>query len=62
MTLLPTRLVLIERSGEPDWLGQSPDVATAEAAMKAWLRDRDRDPEDVAFILPVLGWGRAAAG
>lgn len=59
MTLPPSCLVLIERCGELDWLGQFPDVATAQAAMTAWLHGEDRDPEDVAFILPILGWGRA---
>lgn len=59
MILPSTCLVLIERSGELDWLGQFPDVAAAEAAMTGWLRTGDRDPEDAAFILPVLGWGRA---
>lgn len=62
MTCPPTCLVLIERSGALDWLGQFPDVATAQSALSGWLRGEDRDPEDAAFILPVLGWGRAGVG
>ena len=60
MTLLQTQpcLVLIDRSDDVGWLGQFPDVATAQTAMEHWLKAPDRDPEDAAFILPILGFGR----
>jgi hypothetical protein len=62
MTLLATQpcLVLIDRSADLGWLGQFPDFATARAAMADWLAAADRDPEDAAFILPILGFGRTA--
>ena len=62
MTLLHSQpcLVLIDRSGHLGWLGQFPDLATARAAMDAWLKAEDRDDEDAAFILPILGFGRTA--
>ena len=61
MTLLHSQpgLVLTDRSGEIGWLGQFPDIATARSAMDDWLAAKDRDTEDVAFILPVIGFGRA---
>ncbi len=43
------------------WLGQFPDIATARAAMDDWLHAEDRDTEDAAFILPIIGFGRADA-
>jgi hypothetical protein len=60
MTLLETQpcLVLIDRNDDIGWLGQFPDVATAAVAMAHWLKAPDRDPEDAAFILPILGFGR----
>ena len=60
MTLLPSTpcLVLIDRDGSLGWLGQFPDAATARAAMEHWLAEADRDDEDAAFILPVIGFGR----
>jgi hypothetical protein len=60
MTLLPSApcLVLIDRDGTLGWLGQFPDTATARAAMEHWLAEPDRDDEDAAFILPVIGFGR----
>ena len=62
MTLLETQpcLVLTDRDGTLSWLGQFPDFATARAAMADWLAAADRDGEDAAFILPVLGFGRPA--
>jgi hypothetical protein len=61
MTLLHAQpcIVLIERDGTLGWLGQFPDIATARSAMDDWLAAKDRDTEDVAFILPVIGFGRA---
>ena len=60
MTLLQTQpcLVLTDRHDDLGWLGQFPDFATAQAAMAHWLKAPDRDPEDAAFILPILGFGR----
>jgi hypothetical protein len=60
MTLLPSTpcLVLIDSDGTLGWLGQFPDAATARAAMEHWLAEADRDDEDAAFILPVIGFGR----
>ena len=60
MTLLQTQpcLVLTDRHDELGWLGQFPDFATGQAAMEHWLKAPDRDPEDAAFILPILGFGR----
>ena len=60
MTLLPPTpcLVLIDRDGSLGWLGQFPDAATARAAMEHWLAEADRDDEDAAFILPLIGFGR----
>ncbi len=62
MTRLPSQpcLVLTDHDGEIGWLGQFNDVATARAAMDDWLAADDRDPEDAAFILPILGFGRPA--
>ncbi len=62
MTLLHSQpcLVLTDRGGEIGWLGQFNDIATARAAMEAWLEADDRDEEDAAFILPLLGFGRPA--
>ncbi|NUB46102.1 hypothetical protein GEU84_017030 [Fertoebacter nigrum] len=62
MTLLQTQpcLVLVDRSGELGWLGQFPDFVTGQTAMAHWLKAPDRDPEDAAFILPILGFGRTA--
>jgi hypothetical protein len=51
-------LVLTERDGTLGWLGQFDDIATARAAMVEWLAADDRDTEDAAFILPLLGFGR----
>jgi hypothetical protein len=61
MTLLHAQpcIVLIERDGTLGWLGQFPDIATARAAMDDWLAASDRDAEDAAFILPIIGFGRA---
>jgi hypothetical protein len=63
MTLLHSQpcLVLIDRDGTLGWLGQFPDAATARAAMDEWLRAEERDPEDAAFILPIIGFGRPGA-
>jgi trehalose-6-phosphatase len=60
MTLLQSQpcLVLIDHDGNLGWLGQFPDAATAQAAMEHWLAKPDRDDEDAAFILPVIGFGR----
>jgi hypothetical protein len=60
MTLLPSTpcLVLIDRDGTLGWLGQFPDAATARAAMEHWLAEPDRDDEDAAFILPIIGSGQ----
>lgn len=60
MTLLHAQpcIVLIDRDGTLGWLGQFPDIATARAAMDDWLKSDDRDSEDAAFILPVIGFGR----
>lgn len=62
MTLLHSQpcLVLTDRGGEIGWLGQFNDITTARAAMDAWLKADDRDDEDAAFILPILGFGRPA--
>jgi hypothetical protein len=62
MTLLHSQpcLVLTDRGGEIGWLGQFPDFATGQAAMAHWLKAPDRDAEDAAFILPLLGFGRPA--
>ena len=62
MTLLHSQpcLVLTDRGGEIGWLGQFNNIATARAAMDAWLVAEDRDDEDAAFILPILGFGRPA--
>jgi hypothetical protein len=62
MTLLHSQpcLVLTDRGGEIGWLGQFNDIATARAAMAHWLKAPDRDPEDAAFILAILGFGRPA--
>ena len=60
MTLLHSQpcLVLIDREGTLGWLGQFADAAVARAAMEHWLAETDRDDEDAAFILPVIGFGR----
>jgi hypothetical protein len=60
MNLLPSTpcLVLIDRDGTLGWLGQFPDAATARAAMIHWLTEADRNDEDAAFMLPVIGFGR----
>jgi hypothetical protein len=60
MTLLHAQpcIVLIDRDGNLGWLGQFPDIATARAAMDDWLDAEDRDAEDAAFILPIIGFGR----
>ena len=60
MTLRPSSpcLVLIDRDGTLGWLGQFPDAITARAAMEHWLAEPDREDEDAAFILPVIGFGR----
>lgn len=62
MTLLDSQpcLVLTDRGGEIGWLGQFNDISAARAAMDAWLTAEDRDDEDAAFILPILGFGRPA--
>ena len=62
MTLLHSQpcLVLTDRGGEIGWLGQFTDITTARDAMDAWLTAEDRDDEDAAFILPILGFGRPA--
>ena len=62
MTLLHSQpcLVLTDHGGEIGWLGQFNDIATARAAMEAWLKADDRDEEDAAFIIPILGSGRPA--
>ena len=54
-------LVLIDRGGEIGWLGQFADIATAQSAMSDWLAAEDRDDEDAAFVLPILGFGRPGA-
>jgi hypothetical protein len=53
-------LVLTDRGGEIGWLGQFDDLTSARVAMADWLAAGDRDPEDAAFILPILGFGRPA--
>jgi hypothetical protein len=62
MTLLHSQpcFVLTDRGGEIGWLGQFNDIATARAAMDGWLTAEDRDDEDAAFILPILGVSRPA--
>lgn len=62
MTLLrpTTCLILIESDGTLGWLGQFPDLATTETARVDWLKSPDRDPDDAAFILTVLAFGRPA--
>lgn len=52
-------LVLLDREGEVDWLGQFDDLSAAQTAMAVWLQDAERGDEDAAFILPVIAWGRA---
>jgi hypothetical protein len=63
MTLLHPQpcIVLIDWDGTLDWLGQFPDLPAARAAMTDWLAADDRDTEDAAFILPILGFGRPGA-
>jgi hypothetical protein len=63
MTLLHSQpcLVLTDRGGEIGWLGRFPDLATAQAAMTDWLAAANRDPDDAAFILALLGFGRPGA-
>jgi hypothetical protein len=63
MTLLHAQpcIVLIDRDGILGWLGQFPDIATARAAMDDWIAAEDRDAEDAAFILPIIGFGRPGA-
>jgi hypothetical protein len=63
MTLLHAQpcIVLFEWDGTLGWLGQFPDIATACAAMDDWLTADDRDTEDAAFILPIIGFGRPGA-
>jgi hypothetical protein len=51
--------VLAEDHGTLTWLGQFSNLDAASAAMNDWLASDDRDEEDVAFIVPVLGFGRA---
>lgn len=60
MTTLQSQpcIVLIDRDSTLGWLGQFNDIATAHAAMADWLATDDRDVEDAAFILPILGFGR----
>ncbi len=60
MTLLHPQpcLVLIDRDGALGWLGQFPDIVSARAAMTDWIDAKDRDTEDVAFILPIIGFSR----
>jgi hypothetical protein len=62
MTLLQNQpsLVLTDRGGDIGWLGQFDDIFSARTAMGDWLAAEDRDPEDAAFILPLLGFGRPA--
>ncbi len=62
MTLLHSQpcLVLTDRDGTLGWLGQFNDIAAARTAMDDWLGADDRDPEDAAFVLPLLGFGRPA--
>ena len=62
MTLLHSQpcLVLTDSGGEIGWLGQFNDIANARAAMDGWLTAEDRDDEEAAFILPILGFGRPA--
>jgi hypothetical protein len=62
MNLLPSTpcLVLTDRDGTLGWLGQFDDISAARTAMADWLAAEDRDPEDAAFILPLLGFGRPA--
>lgn len=50
--------VLADDRGTLTWLGQFPSLEAASAAMAAWLSSGDRDVEDAAFIVPVLGFGR----
>ena len=61
MTLLYSQpcLVLTDRGGEIGWLGQFNDIATARDAMDVWLKAEDRDDDDAAFILPIIGFGRS---
>ena len=63
MTLLHSQpcLVLTDRDGTLGWLGQFIDITTARAAMADWLAAPERDNEDAAFILPIIGFGRAGA-
>jgi hypothetical protein len=60
MTTLQSQpcIVLIDRDGTLGWLGQFKDIVTARGAMTDWLAAEDRDDEDAAFILPILGFGR----
>ena len=51
--------IFAESNGTLTWLGQFPNLDAASAAMNTWLASDDRDEEDVAFIVPVLGFGRA---
>lgn len=62
MTFIQTQpcIVVTDRGGEFDWLGQFNDIATARSAMAEWLKADDRDSEDAAFILPILDFGRPA--
>jgi hypothetical protein len=49
--------VLAEANDTLTWLGQFPTLDAASASMNDWLASDDRDDEDVAFIVPVLGFG-----
>lgn len=52
-------LVLIEREGDINWLGQFEALSEAQIAMTAWLKQANRSDEDAAFIVPIITWGRA---
>jgi hypothetical protein len=54
--------VLTDRDGEISWFGQINDIAAALAAMSDWLAAENCDPEDAAFILPILDFRSGTEG
>ncbi len=53
-------IVLTDADGTLGWLCHVPSLGEATSAMTEWLGKPDRGDEDVAFILPALGFGRAS--
>ena len=52
-------IVLTDTNGALGWLCHAQDLDEASSAMAEWLGKPIRSDEDVAFILPVLGFARA---